>query len=211
MGFPPLILLAMMELPPDFQAKLAKLSIPVTPRVLVVSVKDQAMTLFDDGKPKSEFRISTALKGTGQKLNSNQTPLGLHRIKQKVGKDAPKGAIFEERVFKGQVWLPSARDLAAPVATTNATDRADGGAVEDNDLITSRILWLDGLEPGFNAGARADGTNVDSHQRFIYIHGTNHEGAIGKPVSHGCVRMRNDEVIALYDQVGEGDLVWIQE
>lgn len=169
------------------------------------------MTLFENGKPKNEYTVSTSRHGTGQKKDTFQTPLGLHRIKHKIGKDVPKGAIFEERVFKGQIWIPSAKDAAPANTSTNAETHAKADEPLESDLITSRILWLDGLEAGHNSGNHPDGTLVDSHQRFIYIHGTNHETDIGKPASHGCIRMHNKEVIALFELVEEGDLVWIQE
>jgi lipoprotein-anchoring transpeptidase ErfK/SrfK len=83
--------------------------------------------------------------------------------------------------------------------------------LESSDLITSRILWLEGLEPGFNSGVDAEGQVVDSYERYIYFHGTNHEDKIGTPVSKGCIRMLNTDVIELFDLVQVGDLVWIQE
>ena len=212
MGIASLILCAMMEMPTELSSKLEKYGVAPNARVLVVSVKDQRMTLFEDGKPKAEFIVSTARKGTGQKEHTFQTPLGLHRIKQKIGKDLPKGAIFEERVFKGQIWVPlSTSTNAPPVSSTNEESRAAVGEPVESDLITSRILWLEGMEPGHNSGNHPDGGMVDSYRRFIYIHGTNHESDIGKPASHGCIRLSNEQVISLYDQVEEGDLVWIQE
>ena len=81
-----------------------------------------------------------------------------------------------------------------------------GDEENSRNLITSRILWLRGLEPGMNAGG-----NVDSHDRYIYIHGTNHEDRLGQPFSSGCVHMNNVEIVALFDEVRSGDLVWIED
>lgn len=202
-----LIFFVMVSLPQTFLNKIQALGIFETPRLLVVSVSQQRMTLFVDREPKAEYIISTARNGVGQLENSNQTPLGLHRIKNKIGKDVPKGGIFENRAFKGQIWIPS--PIPAKVPADNRPDSVP--AVSTSDLITSRILWLEGMEAGYNAGRHPSGRTVDSYQRFIYIHGTNHEDQLGKPESLGCIRMKNDEVILLYDRVEEGDLVWIEE
>lgn len=196
-------LLAMAEPPQGFLARLAELGVAQTLRFLVVSVPEQQMTLFEDGKVRGTWSVSTATKGLGEKADTHQTPRGLHRIKEKIGAGAPKGAIFDSREFKGQIWVPP----AAPPASTNESAAASASA----DLVTSRILWLEGLDPGKNAGTDREGVLVDSYQRFIYIHGTNSEQFIGKPASRGCIRMLNDEVIVLFDLVEPGDLVWIQE
>lgn len=208
---------AMTELPPGLLERLEKPGVTETPRILVVDVAGQKLTIFDGRQPKSEHRISTALNGAGSRLNSHQTPLGLHRIKERVGKDAPPGAIFNSREFTGRIWRPPApppvREEPATPRPTDAETAAAPAAVPvpESDLITSRILWLEGLDPGYNAGKDADGVVVDSHERYIYIHGTNHESDIGRPASRGCIRMLNAEVITLFDQTREGDLVWIQE
>ncbi len=185
----------MLELPQSLLEKLQTTKLQETPRIIVVDVTHQKLGFFENHQLKLEYPISTSSKGVGQKVDSYQTPLGLHRIKIKIGKDLPQGAIFENRVFNGQIWI--SLSIHAFPATS--------------DLITSRILWLEGMEKGWNAGHDAEGTLVDSYERYIYIHGTNHEGEIGRPVSIGCVRMKNTEMITLFDQVQEGDLVWIQE
>jgi hypothetical protein len=204
-----LIALVMTQLPTNFVSKVETLKLPLQKKVLVVSVSDQKMVLFEDGKVVNEYDISTARNGVGQRLNSEKTPLGLHRIKQKVGKDAPIGAIFESRVFRGEIWKPVSMQATDP--ENEAQQSPPQQKWSDKDLVTSRVLWLDGLEPGFNSGKDSDGNVVDSHERYIYIHGTNHESDIGKPTSHGCVRMMNEKVIELFDLVEEGDWVWIQE
>jgi hypothetical protein len=206
---PSLIAFVMTQFPTNFVSKVEDLNLTQPKKILVVSVADQKMVLFNEGKPVGEYIISTAKNGVGQKLNSNKTPLGLHRIKQKVGRDAPIGAIFESRVFKGEIWRPDSTPATDSENQPQESPRTSKWS--EKDLITSRLLWLEGLEPGFNLGQDPDGNVVDSSERYIYIHGTNHESEIGKPTSHGCVRMMNDQVIELFNLVEEGDWVWIQE
>jgi hypothetical protein len=195
-------LLAVTEPPQAFLARLAELGVAASPRVLVVRASEQKMTLFEGSEAKGSWAVSTAANGLGEKVNTHQTPRGLHRIKEKIGAGLAKGAILDSREFKGEIWVPPAAPPAA--SATN------GGASASSDLVLTRVLWLEGLEPGKNAGNDAEGAVVDSHERFIYIHGTNAEHLIGKPVSRGCIRMLNDEVIALFDRVEPGDLVWIE-
>jgi len=231
-----LLLLAIMELPTTFLERLQALNVSSTPRVLIVSVADQKLALFVDGAVKETWSISTARKGVGQKLDSHQTPLGLHRVKQKIGKSAPWGAIFDSRESTGKKWSPNRGVRLVP---SKQGDVGEGGSQEPStfakaaadkeseihpfdklrtsnpksepDFVTSRIFWLEGLEPGLNCGMDAEGRVVDSYKRYIYIHGTNHEEEIGKPASLGCIRMANSDVITLFDVVQECDLVWIQE
>lgn len=152
---------------------------------ILVDISEQKLYLYEKGQLIKEYPISTSKYGIGNQAGSNKTPLGKHRIKTKLGDNAPKYAIFIGRKNSGKL--------------ANINEARD-------DLVTSRILWLDGLEPGVNKGK-----GIDSYQRYIYIHGTAEENAIGKPASHGCVRMYNDDVIDLYDRVMEGTLVTIQE
>ena len=139
---------------------------------------------IDELENKS-FPISTAANGLGNRLDSYKTPTGIHRIKQKIGDGQPAGMIFEAREPSGRICK-------------NTDNR-------EMDEITSRIMWLDGLEPGLNK----DGVN-DSFSRYIYIHGTSDEKRIGEPVSHGCIRMTNKDVIELYDNALVNDLVLIR-
>ena len=125
--------------------------------------------------------------GEGQIENSYKTPLGNHIIKEKIGTDAPKNIIFKERINTGKL----------------AEIYHDDYDSED-DHVTSRILWLEGTEKGFNKGG-----NVDSFYRYIYIHGTPEEGLIGEKASHGCIRMFNQDVIELYSLVEKGTKVSI--
>jgi hypothetical protein len=196
------IVLMAASLPETFIKRLEELSMSSSGRVIVVDVSDQKALLFSNGEFQKEYSVSTAKNGLGQRLGTNQTPLGLHRIREKVGDGAGKGAIFESRVFVERYW-PEVR------GENESLQKPD--TLESSDLITSRILWLEGLEPGFNSGVDAEGQVVDSYERYIYFHGTNHEDKIGTPVSKGCIRMLNTDVIELFDLVQVGDLVWIQE
>lgn len=146
---------------------------------IFVSIKRQKLFYIKNGNVEKVFLISTAKKGIGQEIHSQQTPEGLHVIKHMIGQNLPKNAIFKERVFNGEI-------------AEIYTDKTD----INEDFVTSRIMWLEGQEEGINKGG-----NVDSYKRYIYIHGTPEEGLIGKPASHGCVRMKNKEVIELFDLI----------
>nr|WP_025367477.1 L,D-transpeptidase [Thioalkalivibrio paradoxus] len=158
--------------------------------VLVVRVDQQRLYVWENGKVVATFPISTAERGTGNQDGSLQTPLGLHRVARRIGDGVPCGTIFRGRVPTGQV-APILREPGASSAT---------------DAITSRILWLEGLEPGRNHGG-----SVDSFARYIYLHGTDEEGRIGTPASHGCIRLRNQDMIALFARVPLNSLVEILE
>jgi len=155
----------------------------VPERVLVVGVEAQHAWWLEDGRVVADWPVSTAAEGVGGRSGSFRTPPGWHRIQRKVGDGAASGTVFVSREPTGEVW--------------HDETRAD-------DLILTRVLTLDGLEDGINRGGEQD-----SLARFIYLHGTNHEEALGKAVSHGCVRLSNRGIIELYDRVREGDLVVI--
>lgn len=159
-------------------------------RLLVVDATAQTLILVENGQAVHEWVISTATNGLGSTKGSQQTPLGVHRVAKKLGDGAPLGTIFKARQNTGRV----AQIL------TGADERSSA------DNVTTRILWLDGLEPGLNKGG-----NVDSYERYIYIHGTDEEGRLGSPASHGCIRMRNADVIDLFDRVDENTLVVITQ
>jgi lipoprotein-anchoring transpeptidase ErfK/SrfK len=154
-----------------------------------VSVSQQRLQLFSGREVLREYPVSTAAKGAGSQAGSQKTPLGRHQVHSKFGAGEPLGTIFESRRSTGRV----ATIHTAPVDLPE-------------DVITTRILWLEGLEPGMNRGE-----GVDSRARFIYIHGTNEEGLIGRPASHGCVRLRNRDVAELFDLVATGTVVEIVE
>lgn len=159
---------------------------PAAPRegyVLYVSVRSQHLYCVVEGRMWGEYTISTARNGLGFRKNSDRTPTGLHRVVQKIGSAVPPRGILQGRSYTGAI---------APPDTL-------GG-----DIITSRILWLGGLEPGVNQGGE-----VDSQDRAIYIHGTADEASLGRPSSHGCIRMANADIVRLFDQVPVGTLVVI--
>ena len=142
-----------------------------------IDAKTQTLELLHDRKVIHQFPVSTSRFGIGQASGSFQTPLGRFRIYQKIGGEQPLNTVFRGRV---------------PVANASDWD-------QETDLITSRILWLDGIEPH----------NGNTRERLIYIHGTNEEHLIGQPASHGCVRMRNADVARLFDLVETGTEVEI--
>lgn len=153
-----------------------------------VSIADQKLYLMEDGQTLKQYPVSTSVYGIGSEAGSNKTPLGKHKVVSKFGAGAKLGAIFRSRINTGRV---------AKIYT-------DDTDLEEDD-VTTRILRLTGLEPGKNQGP-----GVDSFSRYIYIHGTPEEGLIGRPASHGCIRMRNADVIELFDLVNEGTIVMIE-
>ncbi|GAA6152807.1 L,D-transpeptidase [Pseudoteredinibacter isoporae] len=155
-----------------------------------VSVSGQFCELFGrDGKLLRRYAVSTAAAGVNANEGSFGTPPGLHRIAERIGEGVDKGMCFVGRVPTGEM---------ADIEGSPPDCRTEG------DFILSRILWLEGLEPGLNHGE-----GIDSRQRYIYFHGTNEEYLIGKEASHGCIRMNNDDVIELFDQVVVGTPVYI--
>lgn len=144
-----------------------------------INIKEQSLCFFVDGELKLKFSISSATKGTGQLSGSEQTPLGKHIVRAKIGNNLPLNAVLIGRRFTGEIYNQSLAET-----------------YPDRDWILSRILWLSGLEPGKNRLGK-----VDSMRRFIYIHGTPDTEPMGKPFSHGCIRMRNQDVIQLFDRV----------
>ena len=156
---------------------------------IVVILSEQKLLLLKNDAVVASYPISGAAAGAGSRVGSNQTPLGAHKVLEKIGDGVPVGGVFRSRAYKGEMAK----------IYTDQTDVAD-------DLVTTRIMWLRGLEPGLNSGA-----GVDSHSRFIYIHGTPEEGLIGTPASHGCIRMKNLDVVQLFDAVPSGTLVEIIE
>jgi L,D-transpeptidase YbiS len=151
-----------------------------SPRAKIdISIRDQTLTLKHGDETVKKYPISSSRFGLGVEEGSNKTPTGNFRVASKIGYGLPAGTIFQSRV-------PLKPDDPLP-----ATE----------DLITSRILWLDGL----------DEHNANTRDRFIYIHGTKHEDKIGRPDSHGCIRMRNADVIELFDLVDEETPVVIEE
>ena len=157
--------------------------------IVLVNINQQTLHLYRNNELTKSYPISSSKFGIGNQVESFKTPLGVHRVAKKIGDGAPVGTIFKARVNTGKT---------AEIITTNAASK--------DDYVTSRILWLEGLEPGKNKGE-----GIDSFQRYIYIHGTAEEGRIGQPASRGCIRMRNMDVIELFDLLETGTLVNIIE
>jgi lipoprotein-anchoring transpeptidase ErfK/SrfK len=162
------------------QSPRKKTTAATSPRYKIdISIADQLLTVKRDDETVRTFPISSSRFGLGTEEGSNKTPLGRFQIAAKIGHGMPSGTIFQSRVpLKPEDPLPATEDL-----------------------ITSRILWLAGL----------DEDNANTRERFIYIHGTKHEDEIGRPDSHGCIRMRNADVIELFELVEEGTPVVIEE
>ena len=151
-----------------------------------ISITQQTLTLLDNfGGIKAKYRISSATNGVGCQKNSGCTPLGNHIIRAKIGADAAPNTVFVGRRATGEICTPA---LMAQFP--------------NRDWILTRILWLSGTEIGVNRLG-----NVDTMQRYIYIHGSPDGTEMGKIGSHGCVRMRNEELIALFDMVEAGTSV----
>jgi len=170
--------------------RLKGLGLPPAEDCIVVSIDQQKLWHFH-GKACECYVVSTARAGRGCVQDSQQTPEGLHQVCEKFGDEAVPGMVFKARQPTGKL----ASEWPTP---------------EDN-LITSRILWLDGLEPGRNHGNDADGRVVDTRRRFVYIHGTNQSARLGQPNSHGCVLLSDPDVIRLYARVPVGTPVLIRD
>jgi len=155
--------------------------------VIYVSIKQQKLYHIKNDSILKEYIISSSAYGIGSESGSNKTPIGMHRIKEKHGDKTPVNGRMIGRVFYGNI---------ASIYTDETKSETDD--------VTSRIFWLEGVEKGKNKGK-----GIDSYKRYIYIHGTSEEGRLGKPASHGCIRMKNKEVIDLYKLIEVGTLVLI--
>ena len=154
-----------------------------------VSIDEQRLQLLESGRVVMDVAVSTAANGPGEIMHSECTPRGRHRIRAKIGAGAASNTVFVGRRDTGELYTPELRQQHP-----------------DRDWMLTRILWLSGMEPGLNRfGER------DSMRRYIYIHGCPDEDPMGIPSSHGCVKMRNTEVIELFDRVPAGTEVRIQE
>lgn len=202
------------DVPPAFRAALRRHGMAPTRFVLTVSVLDQTMVLWEkfpglvrghnlnpswstrwprylralpphhgEFTARRRYLISTSKYGVSQTEDSNGTPLGLHRVARKIGGGRVMGTVFKGRQPVGNKWrgMPTAR-------------------------IMHRILWLEGLEPGYNRGG-----HVDTFRRYVYIHGFGDESTLGRPDSHGCVHVAMEDLLPLFDRVPEGAQVWIGE
>lgn len=155
-----------------------------------ISIADQELRLLDtQNNIVASYKISTALNGPGETKNSCCTPRGKHVVRAKIGAGMPLGSVFIGRRATGEAWTPTLAQQHP-----------------ERDFILTRILWLSGREPGFNRLGK-----VDSMQRYIYIHGTPDDQPMGVPYSHGCIRMRNQDVVKLFNIVSVGTPVHIFE
>ena len=155
-----------------------------------ISVAGQTLQLLDDaGQLLRQYPVSSAAKGVGEQMGSYQTPRGRHRIRARIGDGLPLGAVLRGRRPTGEICTP---ELMA--------------AQPDRDWILTRILWLCGEEPGKNRGGQ-----VDTMRRYVYIHGTPDSAVLGVPGSHGCIRMRNADMVDLFNRVPVGTPVIISE
>ncbi len=154
-----------------------------------VDVPSQTLIVHDpQGREVMRFRVATARAGVGERLGSEQTPRGEHYIRAKIGAGQPVNAVFISRRPTGETYSPALR-VAFP----------------ERDWILTRILWLCGLERGKNRLG-----NVDTMRRYIYIHGCPDDDPMGRPGSRGCVKMRNQDIVRLFDRVSAGTRVTIR-
>ncbi len=152
-----------------------------------ISLSKQKLWLKDDDQILNEFLVSTAKNGAGEMMGSECTPRGLHEIGEMIGADEPVNTVFVGRQVTGESYTQELRK-----------------EYPDRDWILTRILRLSGCEPGRNKDGQCD-----SHDRLIYIHGTPDDVEMGKPGSHGCVRIRNEDLVVLFDHVSTGIKVFI--
>ena len=158
---------------------------------LVINIAQQTLTLYQHNKKMAQYAVSTAKNGIGSQQDSGCTPLGKHFIAKKIGASEPINTVFIGRVPTGEIY-----------------EAKLGMLHPERDWILSRILWLGGVEEGLNKGSNSEG-GCDTYQRYIYIHGTPDSEPMGEPLSHGCIRMRNEDIIKLFDQVEAGTSVVI--
>ncbi|MCL5668781.1 MAG: L,D-transpeptidase [Gammaproteobacteria bacterium] len=158
-------------------------------RHVEVSVPEQRLRLYDGDRAVMDVAVSTAKKGVGEINGSERTPRGWHVIRARVGAGCAPNTVFVERRPTGETYTPELRKK-----------------FPQRDWILTRILWLSGVEPGKNRLGQ-----VDTMRRYIYIHGCPDEDVMGVPGSHGCVKMHNNEIIALFDRVAAGTRVLIKE
>ena len=156
---------------------------------LDISIPEQCLTVINRGQAVRNYPVSTAKNGAGESRGSECTPRGWHKVRAKIGSGLPINSVFVGRRPTGEVYGDEL-----------------GLRYPSRDWIVTRILWLNGLEPGKNRYR-----DVDTGWRYIYIHGTPDEASIGLPVSHGCIRMKNADMLDLFDRVETGVKVYIHE
>lgn len=164
----------------------AEMPLTNRPIIYIDSEQQQLSMVSAKNKLTQAYPVSTSRHGLGQQNGSYQTPAGIHRIAQKIGNYEPAGRVFKARIAQPEICLPK-------------------DSLSQEDIITTRILWLEGMQPGINLGG-----DVDTYNRYIYIHGTTDEAHIGQPASIGCIRMKNLDVIEVFKSIQINDLVIIE-
>ena len=154
-----------------------------------ISLAAQRLEVREGGETVAVYPVSTARNGPGERRGSGCTPRGWHRVRAKIGAGLPLDTVFVGRRPTGEIYT---QELAI--------------RQPERDWILTRILWLTGLESGYNRGGECD-----TLRRFIYIHGCPDTAPVGVPLSHGCIRMRNRDLLALFERVESGDRVFIAE
>ena len=155
---------------------------------IIIRIPNQTLELFDEsGKLLRRYLVSTGANGVGEENGSFCTPRGKHYIRAKIGAGLPENSVFVKRRPTGEIFTPELGELHPR-----------------RDWILTRILWLSGQEPGYNRLG-----SCDTMSRYIYIHGTPDSTELGKPGSHGCVRMRNADLLEMFEQVSTGTRVEI--
>lgn len=157
-------------------------------KMLLIALDTQTLTLVRGGQMLARYAVSTGRNGAGEQLGSGCTPRGIHRVRSRIGAGCPLGTVFRGRRPTGEIF---SAELAA--------------AHPSRDWILTRILWLTGCELGKNRGGA-----VDTLRRYIYIHGCPDSEPMGEPYSHGCIRMRHQDLIELFDQTPLGTTVVIR-
>ncbi|WP_089729169.1 L,D-transpeptidase [Candidatus Thiosymbion oneisti] len=158
---------------------------PLITRRILIDLATQSLALREGERVLGRYRVSTARNGPGEQRDSGCTPRGLHRVRIRIGANCPEGTVFVGRRATGEIY---GSELA--------------GQYPGRDWVLTRILWLTGLESGRNRGGC-----VDTLRRYIYIHGCPDTEPMGVPCSHGCIRVRNRDLIELFDLVPVGTLV----
>ena len=172
----------------EYRSTLLSLSMLESEKFLLASIKNQKLSFFQGGKFKRDYIMSSSAKPPSCTENSLGTPWGLHEICEKIGDGEPLGTVFIGRKSQNKSFLQYSSEI------------------QKENLITTRILRLKGLQEGINRGG-----DKDSFSRYIYIHGTNHEKRLGQPASSGCLQLSNINMLQLFDLVEVGTHLWIGE
>ena len=170
----------------NYREVVNSLGLKETKHIILASIKNQRLNVLEDGRSLKEYVMSSSKRPPSCKENSLGTPWGLHEVAEKIGGCEKKGMVFESR-----------KPLGLTFWECNEEKRK-------NNLITTRIMRLRGLEEGLNKGPE-----MDSYDRYIYIHGTNHEDRLGKPASSGCLQLSNKNMLDLFDEVDVNSHLWI--